>query len=300
MTLFIAYICNLKFYEMMKNIQLFALLTIGLVFCSCSEENKNGNSDNKNTSSSKKNNINSTDDKPNSQEVSLNSELQQTEQDFDGEINDYCDCMQAFNQELIELDKKIKNKKVKTTDFKKNLNDLSMKYNQGECAEYGKKIQSKYKSLEEFITVCPEMENLISNVDIMGAKYFGAQWEDFMNKKKKSAKVKATKSGLMYEVMKMGKGAKPGPTSRVTVHYHGTTPEGEIFDSSVDRGEPSTFGLNQVIAGWTEGLQLMPEGSKFKFYIPQNLAYGANPMPGGPIKPYMPLVFEVELIKINS
>ncbi len=273
---------------------------MAFVICSCGEENENGTSGDKNTSSAENNNLNNTDGNLNTQEVSLNSQLQQPVQDFDGEINDYCDCMQAFNQELIELDDKIKNKKVKMTDFEKNLNDLSMKYNQGECAEYGKKIQSKYKSLEEFIKVCPEMQNLISNVETMGAKYFGAQWEDFMNKKKKSAKVKTTKSGLMYEVMKMGKGAKPGPTSQVTVHYHGTTPEGEIFDSSVDRGEPSTFGLNQVIAGWTEGLQLMPEGSKFKFYIPQNLAYGANPRPGGPIKPYMPLVFEVELIKINS
>ena len=101
MALFIDYICNLKFYEMMKNIQLFALLTVALVFCSCSEENKNGNSDDKNTSSTKNNNINSTDGKPNSPKISLNSELQQSEQDFDGEINDYCDCMQDFNQELI-------------------------------------------------------------------------------------------------------------------------------------------------------------------------------------------------------
>lgn len=121
---------------------------------------------------------------------------------------------------------------------------------------------------------------------------------DFLNNNKKNPKIKVTNSGLQYEVLKMGKGPKPGPTTQVKVHYHGTTPQGDIFDSSVDRGEPSSFGLNQVIKGWTEGLQLMPVGSKFKFYIPQELAYGANPRPGGPIKPYMPLVFEVELLEI--
>jgi FKBP-type peptidyl-prolyl cis-trans isomerase len=100
--------------------------------------------------------------------------------------------------------------------------------------------------------------------------------------------------------MKMGSGQKPVATSKVKVHYHGTNPDGRVFDSSVDRGQPSSFPLNGVIKGWTEGLQLMPVGSKFKFYIPQELAYGANPQPGSIIKPYMPLVFEVELISIEK
>ena len=109
-----------------------------------------------------------------------------------------------------------------------------------------------------------------------------------------------TASGLQYIVIKEGNGSKPTSSSKVKVHYHGTTPAGQVFDSSVDRGEPITFGLNQVIKGWTEGLQLMTVGSKFKFFIPQELAYGANPQPGSVIEPYMPLVFEVELLEIVS
>lgn len=122
----------------------------------------------------------------------------------------------------------------------------------------------------------------------------------FLEENKKNPKVKITASGLQYEVMKMGTGQKPTATSKVKVHYHGTTPDGRVFDSSVDRGQPASFPLNGVIKGWTEGLQLMPIGSKFKFYIPQELAYGANPQPGSIIKPYMPLVFEVELLSIEK
>ena len=84
----------------------------------------------------------------------------------------------------------------------------------------------------------------------------------------------------------------------MSVHYHGTTPEGDVFDSSVDRDMPSEFKLNQVIRGWTEGLQLMSVGSKYRFYIPQELAYGASGKSGTVIKPFMPLVFEVELLAI--
>ena len=122
----------------------------------------------------------------------------------------------------------------------------------------------------------------------------------FLEENKKNPKVKVTPSGLQYEVMTMGKGEKPAATSKVKVHYHGTTPDGRVFDSSVDRGQPASFPLNGVIKGWTEGLQLMPVGSKFKFFIPQELAYGANPQPGSIIKPYMPLVFEVELLSIEK
>jgi hypothetical protein len=121
---------------------------------------------------------------------------------------------------------------------------------------------------------------------------------EFMKQNKKRPAVKTTRSGLQYEIMRAGEGPKPGPTANVKVHYHGTTPSGEVFDSSVDREQPATFGLNQVIKGWTEGLQLMSGGSKYKFFIPQELAYGANPQPGSIIKPFMPLVFEVELLEI--
>lgn len=124
------------------------------------------------------------------------------------------------------------------------------------------------------------------------------QGEDFMKLNKKKSRVITTSSGLQYEVLNKTEGPKPGPTTKVKVHYHGTTPDGDVFDSSVDRNQPSEFGLNQVIRGWTEGLQLMSEGSKYRFYIPQELAYGANGKPGSIIKPFMPLVFDVELLEI--
>ncbi|WP_189765247.1 FKBP-type peptidyl-prolyl cis-trans isomerase [Vicingus serpentipes] len=127
-----------------------------------------------------------------------------------------------------------------------------------------------------------------------------SEGEKFLEENKSKEGVQVTASGLQYIVLKEGKGAQPNEASNVTVHYHGTTPDGTVFDSSVERGEPIPLFLNQVIPGWTEGLQLMKEGAKYKFFIPQELAYGANPRPGGPIKPFMPLVFEVELIKINN
>ena len=110
--------------------------------------------------------------------------------------------------------------------------------------------------------------------------------------------VTTTESGLQYEVLKKGDGAKPLATSKVTVHYHGTKVDGSVFDSSVDRGEPATFGLNQVIKGWTEGVQLMSVGSKYKFYVPSDLAYGDRGA-GGKIGPGETLIFEVELISFQ-
>ena len=126
-----------------------------------------------------------------------------------------------------------------------------------------------------------------------------AEGEKFLQENKKNKKVKVTSTGLQYEILKEGKGEKPKETSQVKVHYHGTTIDGKVFDSSVDRGEPIVFGLNQVIKGWTEGVQLMPIGSKFKFYIPQELAYGEN-APSPAIKPYSTLIFEVELLGIEK
>ena len=110
--------------------------------------------------------------------------------------------------------------------------------------------------------------------------------------------VQTTESGLQYMVLKEGSGDKPKADSKVKVHYHGTSIDGTVFDSSVDKGEPSEFFANQVIKGWTEGLQLMKVGSKFKFFIPQELAYGAFPRRGSSIKPFATLIFEVELLDI--
>ncbi|MBA2610801.1 MAG: peptidylprolyl isomerase [Bacteroidetes bacterium] len=110
---------------------------------------------------------------------------------------------------------------------------------------------------------------------------------------------KTTASGLRYIVLKEGTGAMPVATSNVKVHYTGTFTDGKVFDSSVQRGQPIDFGLNQVIKGWTEGVQLMKEGAKYKFFIPYTLAYGEQGYPGA-IPPKSDLIFEVELIKVNS
>ena len=124
------------------------------------------------------------------------------------------------------------------------------------------------------------------------------QGEKFLEENKLKEGVTVTESGLQYEVLKMGKGKRPVATDKVKVHYHGTLIDSTVFDSSVDRGEPIVFGLNQVIAGWTEGVQLMPVGSKFRFYIPQELGYGSRA--AGSIPPYSTLIFEVELLGIEK
>jgi len=115
---------------------------------------------------------------------------------------------------------------------------------------------------------------------------------------KSKAGVKTTESGLQYIVVKEGKGEKPLATSKVKVHYHGTLIDGTVFDSSIEKNKPAEFGVNRVIKGWTEGLQLMTVGSKYKFMIPQELAYGAFPRKGGKIKPFATLIFDVELLEI--
>ncbi len=123
----------------------------------------------------------------------------------------------------------------------------------------------------------------------------------FMKAKAAEAGVMSTESGILYEVLEKGDGPKPASASEtVVVHYTGTLIDGTKFDSSVDRGQPATFGLNQVIKGWTEGLQLMNVGSKYRFYIPPELAYGSDARPGGPIGPNSTLIFDVELIEIKS
>jgi FKBP-type peptidyl-prolyl cis-trans isomerase FklB len=121
--------------------------------------------------------------------------------------------------------------------------------------------------------------------------------KSFLAENAKRAEVITTASGLQYEVLAEGSGAKPAASDRVQVHYHGTLLNGEVFDSSVSRGEPATFGVTQVISGWVEALQLMPVGSKWKLYIPSDLAYGAQGA-GQSIGPHTTLIFEVELLAI--
>jgi FKBP-type peptidyl-prolyl cis-trans isomerase len=122
--------------------------------------------------------------------------------------------------------------------------------------------------------------------------------DKFLADNGKKQGVVTTASGLQYQVMKEGDGVHPTAESTVKVHYHGTTIEGIVFDSSVERGEPIEFPLNQVIPGWTEGVQLMSKGAKYKFFIPQELAYGSS-SPTPVIAPYSCLVFEVELLSFE-
>ena len=121
--------------------------------------------------------------------------------------------------------------------------------------------------------------------------------ETFLAANAKKEGVTVLPSGLQYKVLKSGEGRKPGRTDKVKCHYEGTFPNGQKFNSSYDRDEPAVFGVNQVIAGWTEALQLMSEGSAWELYIPYNLAYGEAGAPGA-IPPYSTLVFKVELIEV--
>jgi len=122
--------------------------------------------------------------------------------------------------------------------------------------------------------------------------------EEFLEANKQKPGVVALPSGLQYEIITEGTGPKPAVTNKVTCHYHGSLIDGTVFDSSVKRGQPATFPLNMVIKGWTEGLQLMPQGSKWRFFIPANLGYGDRQV-SAQIGPNSTLVFEVELLGID-
>jgi len=138
--------------------------------------------------------------------------------------------------------------------------------------------QAEIKPKMEAQSLTPEQQFLVDNRD--------------------KPNVVETESGLQYKVLKPGEGLKPAATDQVTVHYRGTLIDGTEFDSSYSRGEPITFGLNRVIRGWTEGLQLMAIGSKYEFYIPSDLAYG-NRGAGAQIGPGATLIFQVELLDIK-
>lgn len=162
-------------------------------------------------------------------------------------------------------------------------------------------ISDAFEGKEPLYT--PDQANMIIQqfLQIQGEKQFEQnkiEGEAFLAQNKTRQEVKTTSTGLQFEVLEEGNGQKPAASDTVSVHYHGTLIDGTVFDSSVKRGQPATFGVHQVIPGWTEALQLMSVGSKYRLYIPQELAYGAHPHPGGPIQPFSALIFDVELLEI--
>ncbi len=151
-------------------------------------------------------------------------------------------------------------------------------------------------SLEEAQTLINDyLQDLQQKAEAAARK----EGEEFLAENGKKEEVQTTASGLQYVVEKEGEGAQPTAEDEVTVHYTGKLLNGTVFDSSVSRGEPATFPLNRVIPGWTEGVQLMKEGAKYTFFIPSDLAYGAQGVPNA-IPPHSTLIFEVELIKVNK
>jgi len=178
--------------------------------------------------------------------------------------------------------------------IQQNLNGISTEALSEAITDVFEGKQPKY-SAEEANAI---IQNYLGKANEAAFAKFKEEGETFLAENFKKEGVHTTISGLQYEVLEEGNGEKPQPGSQVTVHYHGTLIDGTVFDSSVQRGQPATFGVNQVIPGWTEALQLMNKGAKYRLYIPQNLGYGANPHPGGAIKPYMALIFDVELLEI--
>ncbi len=158
--------------------------------------------------------------------------------------------------------------------------------------EAGDFVQSKMEAAQEESQRKNEEDLKIEYKDDIEAG------EKFLSENAEREEVVALPSGLQYEVIKKGTGAIPTENDQVKVHYHGTLLDGTVFDSSVDRNEPAVFGVNQVIPGWTEALKLMPVGSKWKVYVPYNLAYGADDR--GTIKPFSTLIFDVELLAIEK
>lgn len=176
--------------------------------------------------------------------------------------------------------------------FNKGLKDVFAKanplLNQAQCQEAVNNLFTSYsKQIEN-----DEKKNHMPTINA-GNQFLAA------NKTKPG--VKTTASGLQYEIINQGTGAQPqSAADQVTVNYKGTLLDGTEFDSSYKRGTPATFGLNQVIAAWTEGLQLMKEGSTYRFFVPYNLGYGGREAPGGKIPAFSTLIFEVELIKVGQ
>lgn len=142
------------------------------------------------------------------------------------------------------------------------------------------------------------VQEYFTNLQAKAGEMNAKAGKEYLANNAKEEGVKVTDSGLQYLVVKEGNGKKPGPNDVVTVHYTGRLIDGTVFDSSVERGEPATFAVGQVIPGWVEGLQLMSEGSAYRLFIPSELAYGEHGT--GPIQPNSTLIFDVQLLKVGK
>ena len=142
------------------------------------------------------------------------------------------------------------------------------------------------------------VQEYFTNLQAKAGEMNAKAGKEYLANNAKEEGVKVTESGLQYLVVKEGNGKKPGPNDVVTVHYTGRLIDGTVFDSSVERGEPATFAVGQVIPGWVEGLQLMKEGAAYRFFIPSELAYGSHG--SGPIQPNSTLIFDVQLLKVKK
>ncbi len=156
----------------------------------------------------------------------------------------------------------------------------------------GAEKQMSYDEAKQVVT------EFFTRLEQQGAEENERLGKEYLADNAKREGVHVTASGLQYQIIKEGTGAKPGPNDVVTVHYTGRLIDGSVFDSSVERGEPATFAVGQVIPGWVEGLQLMSEGAAWRLFIPSELAYGKHGT--GPIKPGSTLIFEVQLIKVDK
>lgn len=158
-------------------------------------------------------------------------------------------------------------------------------------------LMSEEQANQFLMAYFTKMEDSLRRTELAKAEPNRIAGENFLAENKKRPGVVTTESGLQYEILKAGDGTKPTAADRVKVHYHGTLTDGSVFDSSVERGEPIELPVSGVIAGWTEALQLMPVGSKWKIYLPYQLAYGER-QAGPKIAPMSALIFEVELLEI--
>lgn len=162
----------------------------------------------------------------------------------------------------------------------------------------GETLLTREEALAEREAFIKQRQQQLADQRAEDARINREEGEAFLAANAEKEGVQVTESGLQYRVVEPGEGVSPDADDRVTVHYRGKLINGVEFDSSYARGEPATFGLNQVIPGWTEGLQLMKEGAKYEFFIPSDLAYGEQGRPG-PIGPNATLIFEVELLEVQ-